>query len=504
MKHALFFILATCVSWVAQAMQVEVHGTTVYAAGRVVDDYRKFQDALAQPGVDTVVFVNSPGGDLWTGIRVGQMIADKGLKTVVAGSCASACSIMFMGGKERSFSDVFRPALTFVGIHGAHLTATKTVDPQLQPQMYAFYKQHMAERFNAAVINKALYDMDDAGALLRVFDSQRTPRRHPYHCRSAQSARQECTDFRDLDDLSLGIVTTRQLTPLTLPVSFQVKANLWGRNLTQPLAEPSVYFQDLAAKHCSTDACRKQITDFGASLENKAVATPVSGPGLGAVSNRDTAANAFAGAIYACNHPKDQPARLCETRTVNDHDLNGFYASAMAGHARALAQLSPPLEKFHGNEEFGGAFTRASGLRTKNLIDITPQTLDGLQTLGTQALAQALKSAEPPVLIDVWAGVNEAIPSAVTLLFGGAAFDDAGADRAYEARFSGLLKLLSPDPTRPVVFYCQNRECWLAVNAALRAQKLGYTQISWYRGGMDSWRAARLPVAGVVVRAVVR
>ena len=84
------------------------------------------------------------------------------------------------------------------------------------------------------------------------------------------------------------------------------------------------------------------------------------------------------------------------------------------------------------------------------------------------------------------------------------AFDDAAVDNAYEARFSGLLKLLSPDPLAPVVFYCQSRDCWLAVNAALRAKKLGYTQVGWYRGGMESWKAANLPLAEVVLRAVVR
>ena len=115
----------------------------------------------------------------------------------------------------------------------------------------------------------------------------------------------------------------------------------------------------------------------------------------------------------------------------------------------------------------------------------------------------ALISEQAPVLIDVWAGVNDAIPSAMTLLAGGLAFDDATVDLAYEKRFSGLLKLLSPDLEKPVVFYCQSRNCWLSANAAMRAKKLGYTQVGWYRGGMESWKAANLPLANVVLRAVV-
>ena len=128
----------------------------------------------------------------------------------------------------------------------------------------------------------------------------------------------------------------------------------------------------------------------------------------------------------------------------------------------------------------------------------------GIKVYATQELALALKSAQPPLVVDVWAAVNEAIPSAVTLLAGGLAFDDAPGDAVYEGRFSGLLKALSPDPAKPIVFYCQSRDCWLSVNASLRAKKLGYSQVGWYRGGMESWKAASLPVGQVIVRAVVR
>jgi hypothetical protein len=108
-----FFLI--CVGLSAQAMKIEVHKNLVFASGVVGDDVIAFQEAFAKPGVDTVVFVNSPGGDLWTGLRVGRMISDLGLKTVIAGACIFSCSIMFMGGKERTFSDAFSSPLTFIG-----------------------------------------------------------------------------------------------------------------------------------------------------------------------------------------------------------------------------------------------------------------------------------------------------------------------------------------------------------------------------------------------------
>ena len=501
-----FVIFALCFSlaWAAHAMTVEVQGNVVFATGPVEDDLAKFQAAFDKPGVDTVAFVNSPGGDLWTGLRVGRLIADKGYHTVIAGFCVSACSIMYMGGKQRTFSDAFRPAQTFIGIHGAHERATKAVNPVLQPQIFAFYRQNMSERFDAAVINQALYDMEDSGSLLRVFDAARQPRRAAYHCRSVQTLRKDCTEIKDADALSLGIVTGNTITALNLPASFRQVPTVLGQEMTQAFPDLAEYLKGVTEQACKTDPCRKLVTDFSNNPDNKAIALPMAGDGLGTASNQDTPINAFVRAIYACNHVRGRPARLCEARVTNGYDVSNLYVMGQASHLEALAKLGAPPDKFYGNEEFGGGMTSASGLRTQKVHDITPQKLDGIKTYGTQELATALKSAQPPQVVDVWAGVNESIPGAVTLLFGGLAFDDAAGDALYEMRFSALLKLLSPDPARPIVFYCLSRDCWLSANAAMRAQKLGYSQVGWYRGGMESWKAANLPVGQVVVRAVVR
>jgi PQQ-dependent catabolism-associated CXXCW motif protein len=44
----------------------------------------------------------------------------------------------------------------------------------------------------------------------------------------------------------------------------------------------------------------------------------------------------------------------------------------------------------------------------------------------------------------------------------------------------------------PVVFYCL-ADCWMSWNAAKRAVSWGYTQVYWYRDGIDGWEAAQLP-----------
>ena len=42
----------------------------------------------------------------------------------------------------------------------------------------------------------------------------------------------------------------------------------------------------------------------------------------------------------------------------------------------------------------------------------------------------------------------------------------------------------------PLVFYCLSTECWMSYNAALRAINMGFTNVLWYRGGIEAWKAA--------------
>ena len=253
-RLALWLAAAALAGPPVRAMTVEVHGDTVFATGPVADDLRLFEQAVAQPGVRRVAFVNSPGGDLWTGLRVGRLIATRGLQTVVAGSCLSACSIMFMGGAERRYADSVRPGLTVVGLHGAHDRYSQRVIPELQPQIYAFYKQRMGERFNAAAMNQALYDMDDAGALLRVPDPVRASKTPPWHCRSGQTPRRNCSTLTGEDAITLGIATHRELVTLPLPPGFQPVAAVFGQTLNHPIADIEATLADIGERHCPPDA----------------------------------------------------------------------------------------------------------------------------------------------------------------------------------------------------------------------------------------------------------
>lgn len=485
-----------------RAMTIEVQGNSVFATGPVGEDYVKFKDAISQPGIERVVFVNSPGGDLWTGMQVGRLIKQRQLKTVAAGFCVSACSIMFMGGVERRFSDVFRPAQTYIGIHGPHDKYSKAVITPQGVQIFHFFKSMMGEQFNEDVMKMAFYDMEDAGSLLRVFDTGRQPKRTTYHCRSSKTLRKECTDIKDQDAISLGIVTTSDFAEVSLPEGFRKGPNIAGTSLNHPVADPDEFFKSLAAQQCSNDNCRKLIEGFPESKDNKALAIPMDGKGLGTVSNKDSETQAFLSAIYTCNHVKGRPARLCETQVVNHFDVRELYSSARASHAEALAKLRPPAEKHFANEEYDGGYAIADKPQAEDMNNVAPQALSGVKTLDTQALAIVLSENDAPNLINI-ASIDDVIPGSTTLLFGGFAYAEPEKETAYEARFSGLLKQLSPDVDKPIVFYSRGRT-WHGANAALRAVKVGYKNVGWYRGGLDSWKAANLPLAKAVINAVVQ
>jgi rhodanese-related sulfurtransferase len=60
-----------------------------------------------------------------------------------------------------------------------------------------------------------------------------------------------------------------------------------------------------------------------------------------------------------------------------------------------------------------------------------------------------------------------------------------------------LEKLLGPDKTRVIVFYCGFTKCTRSHNGALWAVKLGYKNVYRYPGGIKAWGEADYPVSRV-------
>ncbi|SFA94207.1 PQQ-dependent catabolism-associated CXXCW motif protein [Pseudomonas sp. NFIX10] len=147
------------------------------------------------------------------------------------------------------------------------------------------------------------------------------------------------------------------------------------------------------------------------------------------------------------------------------------------------------------------ALFSAQGYRIAQYRSPTPATVDGAQTLDTQALQRLLGQASPPLLIDVYRRPwvqgqfidNEAhvnLPGSLWLANTG----DGDLSPTWQDYFAYHLRKATAGQTdRPLVFYCRS-DCWLSWNAVKRAAAMGYKQVYWYRDGLDAWEAANLPL----------
>lgn len=257
----------------------------------------------------------------------------------------------------------------------------------------------------------------------------------------------------------------------------------------------------LSQQRCGNPRCVEFFDQHLSFPDHKALAIPVAENGVGASLQKSGPTEAYLWALYYCNHVEGAPPRPCEVQTVNGKDIRAWSSAALAGHREAHAKLTAPTQRFFAEEDVAGREPKATTLRTGNVSSATPLQIEGVTTVSTQDLARALKRRDPPLVIDLDSH-EDVIPLARSLYLGGLAFDNAASERDYQHRFAGLMKLLIPDMNKPLVFYCRDRHCWAAVNAALRAKRLGYAQVAWYRGGLASWKAAGLPVATAVVKAV--
>jgi ATP-dependent protease ClpP protease subunit len=105
-----------------------VSGTCVIALQGFVTRHAsfKFDDVVKKAAAGgcskpLVMLLESPGGSLFDGISLGQEVHSQGLTTVARYACASACSIIFLGGSERMLAG----SRAQIGFHQAALLGEK-------------------------------------------------------------------------------------------------------------------------------------------------------------------------------------------------------------------------------------------------------------------------------------------------------------------------------------------------------------------------------------------
>jgi PQQ-dependent catabolism-associated CXXCW motif protein len=127
----------------------------------------------------------------------------------------------------------------------------------------------------------------------------------------------------------------------------------------------------------------------------------------------------------------------------------------------------------------------------------TPTTAPGARLISTSDLYAAIQRGSLDgaqfLLVDVLADTHaKTIRAAKRLPEGGSSghFDDEVQQRLR----TQLMSLTRNNLTMPIVFFCEGAACWESYNAVLRAAKMGFSRIFWYRGGLNSWKQASLPM----------
>ena len=219
-------------------MEFRVAGNELHLRGKVEgNEFGLLKDVLGEhAGIDTVVFRDSPGGDAWTAYRVGERIRDGGLRTVLAGRCHSACTIMFLGGRSRHFVLATRPELMHLAFHGTW--STNFIEPNVpgirgRLELRGWLLERTGGKIDAALLERFL-GAERRAAFLYVYDRQQLKREDGvslYFCEGAEpkgaKAFEACEKIRGHDAFSMGFVNSEEricvTPPAALPPPFKRK-----------------------------------------------------------------------------------------------------------------------------------------------------------------------------------------------------------------------------------------------------------------------------------------
>ena len=131
-------------------------------------------------------------------------------------------------------------------------------------------------------------------------------------------------------------------------------------------------------------------------------------------------------------------------------------------------------------------------LKTGGLHAPTPNAIPGGRLVTTPELVQLLRNPQAQALVFDVLGSQQQLPNAIPVV---PASQPGNFQDQTQQEFGQFLQQTTQGrKDRPMVFYCQSTQCWMSYNAALRAINLGYTNVLWYRGGIEAWQQAGLPL----------
>lgn len=185
-------------------------------------------------------------------------------------------------------------------------------------------------------------------------------------------------------------------------------------------------------------------------------------------------------------HPQQQPAYPQQQQPAYPQQQPAY------PQQQAPAQQNDGLARLMQAEQQDMGVPATSQLKSGGLHGPTPNQLPGGRLVTTPELVQLLKNPQQGTLVFDVLGGPQMLPNAIPVVPAsqGGSFDDQ-----VQRDFGQYLQQVTQGrKDRPMVFYCQSNQCWMSYNAALRATRLGYTNVLWYRGGIEAWQQAGGPL----------
>jgi len=169
---------------------------------------------------------------------------------------------------------------------------------------------------------------------------------------------------------------------------------------------------------------------------------------------------------------------------IADNAQPGAVPTGPAGRGVDLDRLMQAERKDYGVQP-----TRQ--LRNGEMHGPTPVSIPGGQVITTRGLVELAQANRVPFIVFDTLGGPETLPSAIPAAW--ASQPGTFNDQVQRQLAQMLQQQTAGRKEIPLIFYCLSDQCWMSYNAALRAINAGYTNVLWYRGGIDAWKAGGLP-----------
>lgn len=211
-------LLAGLTAPASLAMSFDQVDDTLIVSGPVVDgDLARLRDALLNKSLRRVLLHPSPGGDAWTGQRLGHEIRQAGLETWISGQCASACGYMFLGGVQRRMTDGLPVRENRLLLHGAWDLETGKTRPDLAPELALHIQRMTGGRYPKELVEFTVnsahaQDFMEFAITPRMLRSPQP--RGVFRCLIGADGQRQCQELAGHSALSTGVVTQAEIVSL--------------------------------------------------------------------------------------------------------------------------------------------------------------------------------------------------------------------------------------------------------------------------------------------------